>query len=297
VRGSCLLLLCLTLPVVAGPPLPLQSAFRTTTFAADGDDGEWEAAVTKLTEAPVAVGVMNDGEFLYLRMRALERGAQMQLLFGGLTVWFDPKGGDRKAFGIKYPVGSPLPDPRSRGQRPGSGTGPSGDDPVHGRGQPSDAQEGRPGPPIPLDLADVVPRRLEVLGPGKDEARSLVLDHAQGLAVGLGRLEGVLVYELRVPLRKGPETPYAIGAEPGATIGVGFDSPKMERSRAPEGGPSGGQGGGGGGFGGFGMGGPGGMGRGGPGGGQPGQMPESAKPWKAWTKVTLARPETAPSEQ
>jgi hypothetical protein len=222
----------------------------------------------------------------------------VQLLFGGLTVWFDPKGGDRKAFGIRYPVGSPLPDPRSRGQRARSGAGSSGDEPVRGRGQPVDVQEGRPGPAVPVDLADVVPRRLEVLGPGKDEARSLVLSHAQGLTVGLGRVEGVLVYELRVPLKKGPETPYAIGAEPGATIGIGFDSPKMERSRPPDGGSGGGAGGpGGGGFGGFGMGGPGGMGRGGPGGGQPDQLPESAKPWKAWTRVALARAEAVPGEQ
>ena len=259
------------------------------------------AAATTLTEAPVAVGVMNDGEFLYLRVRALDRGAQMQLLFGGLTVWFDPKGGDRKAFGIKYPVGSPLPDPaiprpaarvrhRPVRRRPGARPGAT-----------IDVQEGRPGPPIPLDLADVVPRRLEVLGPGKDDARSLVLGHAQGLAVGLGRVEGVLVYELRVPLRKSSETPYAIGAEPGATIGVGFDSPKMERSRPPEGGPGRrgaadrgagrrvrrlrhGRA-------------PAGWVTGGRAGGQPDQLPESAKPWKAWTRVALARAEAVAGEQ
>ena len=142
-----------------------------------------------------------------------------------------------------------------------------------------------------------MPRRLEVLGPGKDDVRSLVLDHADGISVGIGRVGDTVVYELKVPLNKTGATPYAIGATPGATIGLGFDSPKMEREKPPDTrtGGTGGQGAprgpGGiniGGFGG-GMGGPGGMGRpGGP--GEPGGgLPDTAKPWKAWMRVVLAR--------
>jgi hypothetical protein len=301
---SCFVL-SISLPAVPGaaPLLSLLSAWRTSPFAADGVDGDWTGTATPLSGGPVAVGVMNDGEFLYLRVRAFDRGAQMQLLFGGLTVWFDPNGGDKKTFGIRYPVGSPLPAPRSRGNRPASrpASGPEDQPAGGGRGEPTGEPGARGGPVVPADMSEVVPRRLEVLGPGKDEARSLVLDHADGISVALGRNEGVLIYELRVPLKKNADLPYAIGADPGAVIGVGFDSPKMKRERPPETEASGGRGGGAGGpsgggiggIGGMGRGGPMGMGRGGPEGGGPSQLPESAKPWKTWIKVQLARPNAA----
>jgi hypothetical protein len=295
---------------LAAPPPSLLSAWRTAAFAPDGADGEWAGAATPLTGAPVAVGVMNDDEFLYLRVRALDRGAQMQVLFGGLTVWFDPKGGDRKAFGIRYPVGSPLPAPRTRGGGPGRRPGSGPVEPPEGSGrsepasQPADRggqSNVRGGPVVPADLSEIVPRRLEVLGPGDDDARSLVLDHANGITVALGRSEGALIYELRVPLKPTTDRPYAIGTASGALVGVGFDSPKMKRERPPEGEPGsarggsppgGGPGGGGGGMGRMGRGMPMGMGRGGPGDG-PNPLPESAKPWKTWIKVQLAQPAAA----
>jgi hypothetical protein len=289
VTASCALLASLLAPLDAAPPVALQSIWRASEVTVDGEDGDWGDPAATLPVVPVAVSVMNDGGFLYLRVRALDRGAQMQLLFGGLTVWFDPKGGNKKVFGIRYPVGSPMPDPRSKARRPQTGEQTRPLPPPPGE-SPVDSARDR-GPRMPLDPADIVPRRLEVLGPGKDDARSLVLTHAAGLTVGLGRVEGVLVYELQVPLGKSADTPYAIGASPGATIGLGFDSPKIERAKPPDDGSGSRRGGGGIGIGGMGMGGPGGMDRGGPGlGGQgPGQLPESAKPWKTWIKVDLAR--------
>ncbi len=102
--------------------------------------------------------------------------------------------------------------------------------------------------------------RLEVYGPQKDDAHSFVTTMAPGIAVKIGAVEGHLVYELKVPLTKTAETPYAIEAKPGALIGFGIETPKMEQpSHEGErgGGGFGGLGGGMGGRGGGGMGGPG----------------------------------------
>ena len=119
-------------------------------------------------------------------------------------------------------------------------------------------------------------RRLEILGPDKDDVRSLMLDKTPAVEVAVGDNEGALFYELKVPLRVTPETPYAIGAAPGADIGVGLETRKIETPDRP---------GGRGMFGGFG-----GMRGGGmPGGAMPGDEPPSKlEPLKLWAKVGLA---------
>ena len=240
----CCLVLVTTAVVPADQVQTIAAAWRTVDVAPSGDDSEWTTTPTALPASPVEVGVMNDGEYLYLSVRSADHGAQLQLLYGGLTVWFDPKGGDKKVFGIRYPVGSPLPDPRARTRD--RDREPHGDPttfggrqaPGHARGEPGDEtpkdpKDSRPVPRCPPISSDMVPRRLEVLGPGKDDVRSLVLDHADGITVGIGRVGDIVVYELKVPLTKTAATPHAIGATAGATIGLGFESPKLEREKPP----------------------------------------------------------------
>ena len=117
---------------------------------------------------------------------------------------------------------------------------------------------GRPPPPdAPPD-----PPSPRVLGSSKDDARSFTADKAPGIEVKLGQAEGLLTYELKVPLAANDAHPYGIGAKPGAMISVGLEMPKLEmpEGRGREGGGRGGPGGGMGGHGGGGMGGYGGMG-------------------------------------
>ena len=131
--------------------------------------------------------------------------------------------------------------------------------------------------------------RLELLGPGKDDRRSLMLEHAPGIEVRIGRIEGSVVYELKVPLQIEDGHPYAIGARPGATIGVGLETPEVEKLEGAGGSGMSGMGG-------RPPGGGGGMGGGPPrGGGRPGG-PEGFKPpspIKAWATVRLATPPSA----
>jgi hypothetical protein len=106
---------------------------------------------------------------------------------------------------------------------------------------------------------------------------------APGIAVKTGNVEGYAVYELKVPLEKTADAPYAIEAKAGAVIGFGLESPKVEQpSREGRGG--GGFGGMGGGMGGRG----GGMGGHGGGGGERGGY-EAPKPLKMWAAIKLAK--------
>ena len=104
--------------------------------------------------------------------------------------------------------------------------------------------------------------RIDILGPGKNDARSLTSDHASGVEAALRVSEGQVFYELKVPLAKTADHPYAIETAAGKTIGIGFETPKVEQPASE--GRSGGSGGG------YGHGGGGGMGGGRGGGGMHG---------------------------
>jgi hypothetical protein len=252
----------------------IESHWRDRDVVIDGDNGEWAGPLHPVEENhPIMTAAMNDGQFLYVVLSTSDLAARRQIMRQGLIVWFDPSGGDKKHFGVKFPVGV-LPDEAGRGRggrrAPGGGR-PSGDP---GSGDPA-----QPDQPAQLEPTN----RLEVYGPEKDDAHSFVTDMAPGIAVKVGQVQGYLVYELKVPLARTADWPYAIEAKPGAVIGFGLETPKIER-------PSGEGRGGMGGFGGRGggMGGRGGMGghRGGSGGND--RQSEQPKPLKSWATIQLA---------
>ncbi len=193
----------------------------------------------------------------------------------GLIVWFDPSGGDKKHFGVKFPVGV-LPDDAPGRGRGGVRRGPGGGRPP---GDPGSGNPAQPDQPAQLEPTN----RLELYGPEKDDAHSFVTDMAPGIAVKVGEVQGYFVYELKVPLARTADWPYAIDAKPGVLIGFGLETPKMERLSREERGGMGGLGGRGGG-----MGGRGGVGgrRGGSGGND--RQSEQPKPLKTWATIQLA---------
>ena len=229
--------------VAAGPALfaatrqRIESHWRDGAVVIDGDHGEWAGPLRPVDEKlPIVIAAMNDGQFLYLVLSTSDLAARRQIMRQGLIVWFDPSGGDKKHFGVKFPVGvlSVQPD----------------------RLEPTN--------------------RLEVYGPEKDEAHSFVTEMAPGIAVKVGEVQSFFVYELKVPLARSTEWPYAIEAKPGTLIGLGLETPKIERPSREGPGGTGGFGGRGGRMGGR---------RGA--GGNDGQF-EPPKPLKTWATIQLA---------
>ena len=249
----------------------LDSRWRDRSVAIDGDYGEWPGPLSPVDEhQAVAAAAMNDGQFLYVVLSTGDAVARRQILSQGLIVWFDPSGGDKRHFGVKFPVGVPPGEAFGRGR--GFRRGPAGG------GRPA-ADPGEPGQPNPPDQWEP-PNRLELYGPQKDDAHSFVTEAAPGIGVKVGQVEGHLVYELKVPLARTAEWPYAIEARPGALVGFGLETPKMERPAREERGGMGGFGGRGGGMGG----------RGGgraPRGGDRDRF-EPPKPLKTWAAIQLA---------
>jgi hypothetical protein len=295
----------------AAETLRIDSAWSPEAPTVDGKLTEWSSPLVTLGQTKLSLGVRNDGQHLYIAMASSDQATRMMLGAAGFNVWFDPAGKEKKTFGITVPP--TMKGPGMRGRGPGSppeAQGQSRPDEPGQAGQPGQQaepdRESGPGGPAVAAITSI-----EVAGPSKDDRRRLELTYARtiGLDVAARVDEGVLVYELRLPLAVSESQPYGAKSSPGATIGLG-----IETNRPPE--PAGGRfggvgsksgtggdptGGGGGGRGGIpppgmggggtgGMGGGGGQrgGMGGPPDGGRGEMREM-KPIKAWATVHLAK--------
>jgi hypothetical protein len=265
----------------------LDSRWLDSPVTVDGSALDWPGPLVPFNDEPVSIGAANDGESMFVVLTASERAARMQIVRRGLiVVRFRRK--DRKKRRSEAPIGAGSAK-GFRGRRHGGGGGdvPSGAGDRAGVPREGTQRDGAP----PQDAPPDPPNRLEVLGSSKDDARSFTADKAPGIEVKLGQAEGLLTYELKVPLAANDAHPYGIGAKPGAVISVGLEMPKLEmpEGRGREGGGRGGPGGGMGGHGGGGMGGYGGMGgRGGHSNGGGVERAEQPKPLSGWMAVQLA---------
>jgi hypothetical protein len=266
-----------------GEPAALTSQWRTEPVVVDGKPDEW-SALTPFEAVHLGVGVSNDDRTLQIALTSSDQARRRQLVAAGVIVWLDAGGGKKRSFGVRFP-----------------GLLGSGTRPELGRRSDRRAPDQPPPDHPPLDRSDGAPSDLqlppltwfELMGPGKDDRRRLERSAVTSIQVARDLREGMLVLELQVPLAKEAATGFGIGAEPGRVLGLGLETPEMEKPEGPppgRGGRGGGRGMGGGGMGGMG----GGMGRGGMGGGRGpddgprGERVERAKPLKVWTTVQLA---------
>jgi hypothetical protein len=240
----------------------------------DGKSDDWVGALSFMTDAQLEAGFLNDQDYLYVCIVTDDNAVRREITGAGLTVWFDPQGGEAKALGIRYPLGRTRP---RRQEKPGAEQAqpePAAEEP---------AESGAPG--------------LQILRAGGSPPEAMDVSAAKGIEVAYSTESGLFVYELKIPLQSATDRPYALGAGPGKTVGVGFEVPKMDfgatGGRRQGGVP--GEGGGGppmGGGGGFGSRGRGGMGMGGRGMRSGGMNPEIPEGLKVWTYVKLSTGKT-----
>jgi hypothetical protein len=269
-RGAASLFLIAGLALLAGcGGADLESKWLDRNVAVDGAGKEWRDATTYFEDEKLSVGLLNDGEFMYIALFVGEARTQAQVLTHGCTVWFDPSGDESEIFGVHYPLGMAL----------GGGGGPD-------RNEEEMPRMIRPDADSLMKVLAAQPKILEILGPEPGELHTQGL-RDNGIEVALRLQKSYLIYELKIPLAVDETRPYGVGAEPGAVIGVGLTTPEIQRPSRPRGrGPR--MGGGMGGRGGF----PGGAGGrpGGPGTLRRGERPEPPSPLEVWATVKLAAP-------
>lgn len=186
-------------------PLDLSSSWNSSVILIDGSRTEW-SDLTTLESPAVSVGARNNGEYLYLCLTTSDPVRQAQVLFAGFTAQFSP------AEGREFSVHFPLPQDRP----------PRAED----RGQ------------FESMFRAFEPRMHSLIVATDGDRQQFGLQQAPGIRVRVGLQEGVLVYELQVPIRQTETSPYA--AIPGAdgTVAVTFETMPPARDGLPGSGSS-----------------------------------------------------------
>ena len=239
----------------------LNSNWRDREIIIDAKSDEWLNTLYYFESEMLSIGFFNDENHLYVCMLAEHPMLQAQVVSQGFTLWFDPAGGKEKAFGIKFPIGM-------QGVR---------EQMDFMRTQESELNREKMREAFEQSLTD-----LEILGPGGAKRR-ISVEEAKGIEIKVRNETGLFVYELRIPLQSDEEHPYAVGANAGASVGVGLEIPEidkdeMKRAMEDRMGSASGRPAGGGGVGGMG----GGMGRRGA------QRPKMPNGLDVWASLNLA---------
>jgi hypothetical protein len=101
----------------------------------DGSIEEWGERLTPVDGASVSVAAHPTDSLLYVALLVQDRALVRSLAVHGLVVWVDPAGGQRRAYGVQYPLGlrrqrAGQQQPATSGQGPASEQGPAGLDDV-----------------------------------------------------------------------------------------------------------------------------------------------------------------------
>lgn len=204
---------CTLFLLVGCRTIELNSSWRDREITVDGASSDWLGALTYIEEPDISVGLLNDEESLFICLLAETPFSRDQIMRQGFIVWFDPTGGKEKNFGIRFPLGMEENLPPKR----------MGEEDFRPRME-RDEEEVE-------DLLDFFQKsmtELEILGPKKDDKQKMLVAEAKGIEVSLVPSSGMLTYEMRVPLSENPEHPYAINSQPGKTMSIGFETPKLD---------------------------------------------------------------------
>lgn len=175
----------------------------------DGDAGDWQGALRSVDEAPLTLGVRSDERHVYVAVVTSDREAIRHTLLTGLTVWLDAGGGTGEDFGVRFPLGAvrdgQLPDLSELGGRRGE--------------EPSDRDQSA--------RLEALTREIGLVQQGT--LLTLEREAATGIDAAATLESGTLTVELKVPLALADDAPFAVGAAPGATIGIGVENPELDR--------------------------------------------------------------------
>ncbi len=218
-RLPMLLLLALTAlaSAIAYASTPERSsAWRDRDIKIDGSDEEWRGQELPVQKQHFSLGIMNDGEWIYICLPTKDVGTRTQIANAGLVVWLDAEGGKKRRFGVHFPVPNPPQPPGMR--RP----------PARGEGERVPPAEGEE---RPIPGQDVV----GILGPGKNDAKLVPVNEAGGIEASVGVHDDLAVYEIKIPLTRSADHPYAPNLQPGQTVRLEIETAPMRGPMLPTG--------------------------------------------------------------
>lgn len=94
----------MTVTMSCGGSMKFTADRHQASVIVDGHADEWTTGLQFIEDEKLFLGIRQDSDYLYLVIMPQDRMTGMQMLMGGFTVWFDPKGGKNRILGVKFPL-------------------------------------------------------------------------------------------------------------------------------------------------------------------------------------------------
>lgn len=202
------LIICSAMLALCAPGISkdvvVQSVWATTPVKIDGSTDDWQGdALTLYKKTKVDYAFRNDSENLYvLFIFKNPRKFMSTINETGMTLWLNTEGENNKNYGIKFQIKTVSADNYiSLLERMGMSV------------PEEKKKEIRKKPTYRVFHNEVI---------DKEGAASLIEATTIGPVWNFGGKKE-LIYEFRIPLRRGEGQPVGIGTEPGKSIKVGFE--------------------------------------------------------------------------
>jgi hypothetical protein len=181
----------------------------------DGKITDWSGYLSLTEDSNMAFGFLRDSLYFYICLATSDRDIQKQIMGQGLIVWLEADKKAKNRVGVKFPLGMM-----------GSGI------------PPQEFMRGRPeekGEKMGLMFKNSL-NELEICIPGEEEFIRYALSEISesGLEIAADLIFEQLVYEMKIPLYRGENTPYALGVEPSQFVVLEIGTPEMDREAMRE---------------------------------------------------------------
>ncbi len=200
----------------------MNSSYYDKEIKIDGDPSDWNNEIQPIKDKNFSLGFKNDDKFLYLCLTTNDRSKIMLMTRAGFIVWFEPASGSKNAFGIRYPLAldqsesQPLPEMN---------------------------RDGMQGDMIGKMVNKMIleQNEFQIVDKEKFPLTAFPIFSNEGIDVKLGYHSNQFVYELKIPLAKNPQFPFAVDTLPGEKVKIKFETEevKFENTRGNENMPEG----------------------------------------------------------
>lgn len=203
-----IILVMLTLTAGCSSTIKLTSTEAESGVYLTGDPSSWSGNLNYLPDEKVAIGVSNNGDYLYLCLTTGDMGKIMPMFAKGFIVWIKTESDDESTIGIRYPLHNIADESRIMIN-------------------PEQFREKGRG----MLLTQLIKKQNEVRILNKDRFPVTVIStsDSSALMAKLGYINDQFIYELRVPLKIDEKNKYGINARQGEKLYVTFETESPDR--------------------------------------------------------------------
>ncbi len=176
----------------------ISGVWNNGSIKIDGSQLDWHNKLNYFTDPPIALGVADDGNFLYVCFTTGNRAAVLQILRSGFTVGIEPEDNEKNYIAVQYPL--------ERG-RLADNEMPAGE-----------GYSGRNSPRQVLDRLLRNQNEFLIMNKENFPLAAYHLNNNIGIEIKIGIKMEQFVYELKIPMQKDSAFLFALEIKPGDKI-------------------------------------------------------------------------------